>query len=81
MSVGVCLRFARLMEFESTSVGLPDAQWFDVAMVQLAASLWGIDNECEVGEFQALEGDPTIGARIENGWNGWIDLNREPGWA
>jgi hypothetical protein len=34
-----------------------------------------------VGEFQALEGDPTIGARIENGWNGWIDLNREPGWG
>ena len=52
----------------------------DVAMAQLAASLSGTDNECEVGEFQALEGDPTIGARIENGWNGWIDLNREPGW-
>jgi hypothetical protein len=53
----------------------------DVAMAQLAASLSGMDNECEVGEFRALEGDPTIGARIENGWNGWIDLNREPGWG
>ena len=53
----------------------------DVAMAQLAASLSGMDNECEVGEFQALEADPTIGARIENGWNGWIDLNREPGWG
>jgi len=29
----------------------------DVAMAQLAASLSGMDNECEVGEFQALEGD------------------------
>lgn len=45
----------------------------DVAMAQLPASLSGMDNECEAGEFQALEG-----ARIENGW---IDLNREPGWG
>jgi L-Ala-D/L-Glu epimerase len=50
----------------------------DVAMAQLAATLSGMDNECEVGEFQALEGDPTIGARIENGW---LELNREPGWG
>jgi L-alanine-DL-glutamate epimerase-like enolase superfamily enzyme len=50
----------------------------DVAMAQLAASLSGMDNECEVGELQALEADPTIGARIENGW---LELNREPGWG
>lgn len=50
----------------------------DVAMAQLAATLSGMDNECEVGEFQALERDPTIGARIENGW---LELNREPGWG
>jgi L-alanine-DL-glutamate epimerase-like enolase superfamily enzyme len=50
----------------------------DVAMAQLAATLSGMDNECEAGEFQALEGDPTIGARIENGW---LKLNREPGWG
>jgi len=50
----------------------------DVAMAQVAATLSGMDNECEVGEFQALERNPTIGACVENGW---LELNREPGWG
>jgi L-alanine-DL-glutamate epimerase-like enolase superfamily enzyme len=32
----------------------------DIAQAQWAASLLGMDEECEVGEFQALKGDPVI---------------------
>jgi L-alanine-DL-glutamate epimerase-like enolase superfamily enzyme len=39
----------------------------DVAAAHLAASLPAIDEECEVGEFQALQGDPFRGAVIRDG--------------
>ena len=37
-----------------------------------------IDEECEVGEFMAVRGDPITGAVIRNGR---IQLNDEPGWG
>jgi len=50
----------------------------DIAQAQLAASLLGMDDECEVGEFQALKGDPTSGAIIRNGC---LELSTSPGWG
>ena len=50
----------------------------DVAQAQLAASLSGMDEECEVGEFQALKGDPTTGAAVANGC---VEISAAPGWG
>jgi L-Ala-D/L-Glu epimerase len=50
----------------------------DIAQAHLAASLEGMDEECEVGEFQALTGDPTTGASIKNGC---LEINMLPGWG
>jgi L-Ala-D/L-Glu epimerase / N-acetyl-D-glutamate racemase len=50
----------------------------DVAQAQLAASLSGMDEECEVGEFQALKGDPTTGAAVANGC---VEISASPGWG
>lgn len=50
----------------------------DVAIAQLAASLAGMDQECEVGESQALKGDPTSGATIKQGC---LELSTAPGWG
>ena len=50
----------------------------DVAAAHLAASLPGIDEECEVGEFQALQGDPFRGAPLRNGR---MELGTKPGWG
>jgi len=50
----------------------------DVAQAQFAASLEGMDEECEVGEFQALTGDPTNGAAIKNGC---LEISTLPGWG
>lgn len=50
----------------------------DVAQAQLAASLPGMDEECEVGEFQALQGDPTSGAAVANGC---VEISAAPGWG
>jgi L-alanine-DL-glutamate epimerase-like enolase superfamily enzyme len=50
----------------------------DIAQAQLAASLSGMDEECEVGEFQALKGDPTSGATIKNGC---VEVGSSPGWG
>ena len=50
----------------------------DIAAAQLAASFSAIDEDCEVGEFQALTGDPTIGAIVENGC---VKIGDAPGWG
>jgi len=50
----------------------------DVAAAHLAASLPAIDEECEVGEFQALQGDPFRGAPLRNGR---MELGTAPGWG
>ena len=50
----------------------------DVAAAHLAASLPAIDEECEVGEFQALQGDPFRGATIRDGP---MELGTGPGWG
>jgi hypothetical protein len=50
----------------------------DVAAAQLAASLAGMAEECEVGEFQALTGDPTSGASIKNGC---LEVSASAGWG
>jgi hypothetical protein len=48
----------------------------DVAAAHLAASLPALDEECEVGEFQALRGDPFRGATIRYGR---MELGTSPG--
>jgi L-alanine-DL-glutamate epimerase-like enolase superfamily enzyme len=50
----------------------------DVAMAQWAATVPGMDEECEVGEHQALEGDPSLGTIIDKGSMG---LGTAPGWG
>jgi L-Ala-D/L-Glu epimerase / N-acetyl-D-glutamate racemase len=50
----------------------------DVAAAHLAASLPAIDEECEVGEFQALRGDPFRGAIVRGGR---MELGTSPGWG
>jgi L-alanine-DL-glutamate epimerase-like enolase superfamily enzyme len=50
----------------------------DVAAAHLVASLPGIDDEAEVGEFQAVQGDPLRGAVIRNGR---MELGTAPGWG
>jgi muconate cycloisomerase len=48
----------------------------DAAQVHLAASLPGVDEECEVGEFLAVTGDPTTGLVVRNGH---IEVPDSPG--
>jgi L-Ala-D/L-Glu epimerase len=50
----------------------------DIAAAQLAGSFSAIDEECEVGEFQALRGDPTLGANVKNGC---VEISSSPGWG
>jgi L-alanine-DL-glutamate epimerase-like enolase superfamily enzyme len=50
----------------------------DMAQAHLAATLPEIEEECEVGEFMAVRGDPITGAVIRDGR---IQLNHEPGWG
>jgi L-Ala-D/L-Glu epimerase / N-acetyl-D-glutamate racemase len=50
----------------------------DIAAAQLAASFSAIDEECEVGEFQAVQGDPTLGANVKNGC---VEISQAPGWG
>ena len=50
----------------------------DVAVAQLAAIFPGIDDECEVGEHQALKGDPSSGTIIKNGC---MEFGTAPGWG
>ena len=50
----------------------------DMAQAHLAATLPKVDEECEVGEFMAVSGDPISGAVIREGR---IHLNNEPGWG
>jgi L-Ala-D/L-Glu epimerase / N-acetyl-D-glutamate racemase len=50
----------------------------DVASAHLAACLPGIDDEAEVGEFQAVQGDPLKGVVIRDGR---MELGTSPGWG
>jgi L-alanine-DL-glutamate epimerase-like enolase superfamily enzyme len=50
----------------------------DVAVAQWAATIPGMDEECEVGEYQALKGDPTEGTLIKNGC---MEVGTAPGWG
>ena len=50
----------------------------DIAAAQLAASFAAIDEDCEVGEFQALTGEPTIGSTVKNGC---VEIGDAPGWG
>ncbi len=50
----------------------------DIAAAHLAASFRAIDEECEVGEFQALKGEPTIGAMVKDGQ---VEIGDAPGWG
>jgi L-Ala-D/L-Glu epimerase / N-acetyl-D-glutamate racemase len=50
----------------------------DIAAAQLAASFSAIDEECEVGEFQAVQGDPTLGANVKDGC---VKISQAPGWG
>ena len=50
----------------------------DVAIAQLAATVSGMDEECEVGEHQALRGDPSTGTIINNGS---MEFGSAPGWG
>ncbi len=50
----------------------------DMAQAHLAATLPEVDEECEVGEFMAVRGDPIAGVLIQEGR---IRLNDEPGWG
>ncbi|HWP56461.1 MAG TPA: mandelate racemase/muconate lactonizing enzyme family protein [Candidatus Acidoferrales bacterium] len=50
----------------------------DVASAHLAAALPGIDDEAEVGEFQAVQGDPFRGAVIRDGR---MAMGESPGWG
>lgn len=48
----------------------------DAGQAHLAASLPGVDEECEIGEFRAVTGDPTVGLPIVNGR---VQLSDGPG--
>jgi len=50
----------------------------DIAQAHLAATLPDVDEECEVGEFMAVRGDPITGVAIQEGR---IRLNDEAGWG
>ena len=50
----------------------------DVAQAHLAVTLPEVEEECEVGEFMAVQGDPITGATIGNGR---MHLNHQPGWG
>jgi L-alanine-DL-glutamate epimerase-like enolase superfamily enzyme len=50
----------------------------DVAVAQWAATVSCIDEECEVGEHQALQGEPMTGTLIQNGC---MEIGIAPGWG
>ena len=50
----------------------------DIAAAQLTASFSAIDEDAEVGEFQALTGDPTCGATVKHGC---VEIGDAPGWG
>jgi len=50
----------------------------DIAAAQLAASFSTIDEDAEVGEFQALTGEPTRGATVKGGC---VEIGDAPGWG
>ena len=50
----------------------------DMAQAQLAASLPGVDEECEVGEFMAVKGEPVTGMNIHHGE---LEVCSGPGWG
>ena len=50
----------------------------DIATAQLAACLPGAEEECEVGEFLAVKGDPIRGVPVRDGC---IEPSAAPGWG
>ena len=50
----------------------------DIAAAHLAASSPAVDEDCEVGEFQALSNEPTTGAVVKNGC---VEIGSAPGWG
>jgi L-alanine-DL-glutamate epimerase-like enolase superfamily enzyme len=50
----------------------------DVAQAQLAASLAEADEECEVGEFMAVRGEPVVAPTIDNGE---LEISSQAGWG
>jgi L-Ala-D/L-Glu epimerase len=50
----------------------------DIAQAQLASSLPGLDEQCEVGEFMAVRGDPVKGMVIQDGQ---LEIGSGPGWG
>lgn len=50
----------------------------DVAQAHFACSLPGVEEECEVGEFLAVTGDPTEGVTIRDGR---LELSTAPGFG
>ena len=50
----------------------------DIAAAQLTASFSAIDEDAEVGEFQALSGEPTYGATVKHGC---VEIGDAPGWG
>jgi L-alanine-DL-glutamate epimerase-like enolase superfamily enzyme len=50
----------------------------DIAAAHLAATCSMVDEDCEVGEFQALSDEPTVGAVVKNGF---VEIGNAPGWG
>lgn len=50
----------------------------DIAAAHLAASSPMVDEDCEVGEFEALSGEPTHGWQVKNGC---VEISDAPGWG
>jgi L-alanine-DL-glutamate epimerase-like enolase superfamily enzyme len=50
----------------------------DIAAAHLAASSPAVDEDCEVGEFQALTDEPTVGAEVKSGC---VEIGKAPGWG
>jgi L-alanine-DL-glutamate epimerase-like enolase superfamily enzyme len=50
----------------------------DIAAAHLAASSPMVDDDCEVGEFEALSGEPTRGWSVRNGC---VEISDAPGWG
>jgi len=47
--------------------GVAGPSIIDAAQIHFVALSPNVDKECEVGEFQALRNDPTVGINIQNG--------------
>ena len=69
-SLDECRRVAELCQAFGIGVhvgGSAGPAVVEAAQAQLAAALPWIDEECEVGEFLAVTGDPSVGVTIRDG--------------